>query len=136
MKTNSNYQANNKIYPTKELQLFLIAAKQELIYSVMLEEFNAKLQVLLQNPEYTFLLQRFKTENDSSFHLDEAIRALKSQQKIHINSHNELYLELSEEKQRQLVQAENPQTWIIYQKMAQQYRTIPVCLEEKTKVKK
>ena len=130
-------QAFHKIYPTEELLLFLIAARQECINSVILEELNVKIHVLQENPKFQSILQKFhQTKDGVSIGLDWAVDLLEAEQAIFVDSHNELTLLLPVEEQEELEKMQDPQTLLAYHDMAQMYRAIKVNTGKAPKVKR
>lgn len=130
-------KAFHDIYPTQELLLFLIAARQDGINGVILEDLNAKIHVLQENPELQLILQKFyQTENGVSIGLDWAIDLLEAEQAIFVDSHNELTLLLPMKEQEALENAQDYQTLLAYRKMVINYRGIPIDIDKAPKVKR
>ena len=130
-------QKLNEIYPTKELLMFLTVAKMECINSVILEDLNAKIQILLENPKFHYLLQKFEPiQHGVCIGLDWAIYQLTLDHQIYLDNHNKLYLTISMDEQNKLFNDLDFETTKIYLQMAKMYRLMNIECEHFSKMKK
>lgn len=123
------------LIPTDEIRSFLIVAKMELINSIILEDFIAKISILQQQEMFQSLLSRFNPNNITCGVL-EAIQVLEHMNDIVVYHGNEVALSMSAAQIELWRNYHDSETVALYLKMAQAYRQIEIDLDKVPKIKR